>query len=191
MLHILCTTARRPRGICAALPLSHLTSPSLVSHLPHRPLTTGRKDGQWISDGVNVATETAAQKRRMYDATAGKPSEVCDPYENKGKPLSAAQCSQMLPTVSKSWALADDGATLVREIEVDNFMRGAKLLTSVAAVSFNEGHFPTLTLERRIGRGRRWQEVLVVKCHTAVLEGLSYQDFMLAMLIDVELDKQQ
>ena len=85
--------------------------------------------------------------------------------------------------------LADEGTALTREIEVDNFMRGAKLLTTLAAVAFNDGHFPQLTLERRIGRGRRWQEVVVVRCQTVVLGGLSYRDFLLALLMDAELEK--
>ena len=61
------------------------------------------------------------------------------------------------------------------------------LLTTLAAVSFNDGHFPTLTLERRKGKGRRWQEVVQVKLQTTVLGGLSYRDFQLAVLMDIEL----
>ena len=34
---------------------------------------------------------------------------------------------------------------------------------------------------------RRWQEVVVVKCRTAVLGGLSFRDFQLAVQIDLEL----
>ena len=134
-----------------------------------------------------VIGETKEEKKRRYDATAGKPTAVCDPYENEGKPLSAAQCAQMLPAVSDAWTLADDHSSLVREIEVDNFMKGAKLLTTLAAVSFNDGHYASLTLERRVGRGRRWQELVSVRCQTAVLGGLSFRDFQLAMLMDVEL----
>jgi len=142
---------------------------------------------------VNAASmqgkETREEKRRHHDATATKPTAVCDPYENKGQPLSAAQCMQLMPTVSDAWRLAVDNSSLVREIEVDNFMKGAQLLTTLAAVSFNDGHFPLLTLERRLGRGRRWQEVVVVTCRTSVLDGLSYRDFLLALLMDAELDK--
>ena len=127
--------------------------------------------------------------RRQYDATATKPSAVCDPYENKGEPLSQSQCAEYLPSVSQAWKLAEDHSSLTREIEVGNFMKGAKLLTTLAAVSFNDGHFPHLALERRVGRGRRWQEFVVVKCQTVVLGGLSYRDFQLAILMDVELEK--
>jgi pterin-4a-carbinolamine dehydratase len=141
------------------------------------------------SEGRGGDSEASGKRTRMYDATTGKPSKVCDPYENNGEPLSDSQCAQLLPTVSKHWVLDDEGSALTREIEVDNFMRGAKLLTTLAAVAFNDGHFPQLTLERRIGRGRRWQEVVVVRCQTVVLGGLSYRDFLLALLMDAELEK--
>ena len=136
---------------------------------------------------VSDITSSEIARRRAYDATAGKPSAICDPYDNKGEPLSASQCAEMLPTVGDAWTLLDDNSALVREIEVANFMRGAKLLTTLAAVSFNDGHFPTLTLERRKGKGRRWQEVVQVKLQTTVLGGLSYRDFQLAVLMDIEL----
>ena len=124
-----------------------------------------------------------------FDATAAKPSKVCDPYENEGNPLSEAQCTSLMPTVSSEWALVDDNSALVREIEVDNYMKGAQLLTTLAAVAFNDGHFPLLSLERRVARRRRWQEYVVVRCQTVVLGGLSYRDFQLAMLMDVEMSK--
>ena len=128
-------------------------------------------------------------KKLSYDATAGKPTAICDPYDNKGLPLSESQCAKLRPTISDAWTLLENNTALVREIEVTNFMQGAKLLTTLAAVSFNDGHFPLLTLERRKGKGRRWQEMVVVKCQTVVLEGLSYRDFQLAMLMDVELER--
>ena len=137
--------------------------------------------------GITGAKESREQRRRQFDATAGKPTAVCDPYENKGQPLSEAQCAEMLPSLSEAWTLVEDVRALTREVEVDNFMRGAEVLKTVAAVAFNDGHFPLLTLERRLGRGKRWQEVVVIKCQTVVLGGLSFRDFQLAMLIDVEL----
>ena len=124
-----------------------------------------------------------------FDATASKPSAVCDPYDNKGEPLSESQCAELMPNVSSEWTLTDDNSALVREIAVDNYMKGAKLLATLAAVAYNDGHFPMLTLERRIGRRRRWQELVVVRCQTVVLGGLSYRDFQLAMYMDVEMEK--
>ena len=139
-----------------------------------------------LSARKSLSSETT---RGKYDATAGKPTNVCDPFENNGDPLTHVQCKQLLGTISAAWTLDSDSTALVREIEVDNFMRGAKLLTSLAAVAFNDGHFPSLTLDRRIGRGRRWQEFVSVRCQTTVLGGLSYRDFLLALQIDAELEK--
>ena len=56
--------------------------------------------------------------RGRHDPTARRPTSVCDPYENNGKPLSQEQCAQLLPSVSDSWALVDDGTALMRKIEV-------------------------------------------------------------------------
>ena len=128
-------------------------------------------------------------RKPRRDATAAKPSAVCDPYDNKGEPLSEAQCAEYKAWISDAWSLSDDHTSLEREIEVDNFMRGAKLLTTIAAVAFNDGHFPLLTLDRRVGRGRMWQEVVKVQCRTVVLGGLSYRDFELALKIDLELER--
>ena len=127
--------------------------------------------------------------RGRHDPTARRPTSVCDPYENNGKPLSQEQCAQLLPSVSDSWALVDDGTALMREIEVADFVQGSRLVSTLAAVAFNNNHYPVLTLERRLSERRRWQELVVVRCQTTVLGGLSYQDFTLAMLMDVELGR--
>ena len=135
-----------------------------------------------------VCTGDSSRAAGDFDATAAKPSAVCDPYENKGQPLSESQCAELTPNVSSAWELTDDNSALVREFEVDNYMKGAQLLTTLAAVAFNDGHFPLLTLERRIGRRRRWQQFVVVRCQTVVLGGLSYRDFNLPMLMNAEMD---
>ena len=142
-----------------------------------------------LASGGDDAKVGREERKRGYDATATKPTAVCDPFENSGKPLSESQCEERLRTVSKEWALVDDCTALVREIEVKNFYEGARLLTTIAAVAFNDGHFPLLTLDRRVGRRRRWQDFVIVRCRTVVLGGLSYRDFMLAVLIDSELEK--
>lgn len=142
-----------------------------------------------LSSSGDDTRATREERKRGYDATATKPTAVCDPFENSGKPLSESQCAERLRTIGKEWALVDECSALVREIEVKNFYEGARLLTTIAAVAFNDGHFPLLTLDRRVGRGRRWQDVVVIRCRTVVLGGLSYRDFLLAVLIDSELEK--
>jgi pterin-4a-carbinolamine dehydratase len=174
---------------------------SLAAVGPRLPCSAAPSSLAWCARGCSSASDgttgaaskvTAGQRKAGdFDATAAKPTKVCDPYENKGQPLSAEQCAALMPTVSDAWTLTDDSSALVREIEVNSFMKGAKLLTTLAAVSFNDGHFPLLTLERRVGRKRRWQEFVLVRCQTVVLEGLSFRDFQLAVLMDVELAKSQ
>ena len=139
-------------------------------------------------------------KKAAPDVSARRPTKVCDPYENRGKPLSQAQCAPLLGTVSKEWSLeteqgsapADgDGAfpaALVREIEVESFMDGSKLVTTLAATAFNNGHYPEILLERRLGK-KKWQEVVVVRCSTKVVRGLSFQDFLLATMMDTEIER--
>ena len=179
-----------PAASCARDPMLGGTVSPLLRALALAPRT--QRPALSVVRHVSDITSSEIARRReeakkSYDATAGKPSAICDPYDNKGEPLSESQCAEMLLTVGDAWTLLEDNSALVREIEVTNFMRGAKLLTTLAAVSFNDGHFPTLTLERRKGKGRRWQEVVHVKLQTVVLEGLSYRDFQLAVLMDVEL----
>jgi pterin-4a-carbinolamine dehydratase len=58
----------------------------------------------------------------------------------------------------------------------------------MAAVATVNDHYPSLHLERRIIK-KMWHTVSSVKCRTKVLDGLSSQDFYLAMLIDVEVDR--
>jgi len=129
------------------------------------------------------APPSPAPKR---DATARRPTVVCDPYENNGKPLSRAQIEDMLPTISSSWTLADDALSLHLAIPVGSYLAGATLLKTVAAVSFNNNHYGTVSLERRLVK-KQWQDVLCIKLQTTVLSGLSFQDFLLATLIDSEL----
>ena len=77
--------------------------------------------------------------------------------------------------------------SIYREYYHDNFITGSRFVTQVAAVAHNNNHYPCITLERRLMRREKaWRVVSVVKCSTPTLGGLSYNDFHLAMLVDVE-----
>jgi hypothetical protein len=58
----------------------------------------GMTDATRMFNALNAAAAPPARKaprereEKGRDATAKKPSAVCDPYENGGKPLSYAQC---------------------------------------------------------------------------------------------------
>ena len=77
--------------------------------------------------------------------------------------------------------------SIYREYYHDNFVTGSRFVAQVAAVAHNNNHYPCITLERRLMRREKaWRVVSVVKCSTQTLGGLSYNDFHLAMLVDVE-----
>ena len=78
-------------------------------------------------------------------------------------------------------------SSIYREYYHDNFVTGSRFVAQVAAVAHNNNHYPRITLERRLMRREKaWRVVSVVKCFTPTLGGLSYNDFHLAMLVDVE-----
>ena len=62
-----------------------------------------------------------------------------------------------------------------------------KFVSIVAAVAHMNNHYPTITLKRRLERREKaWTVVTTVQCYTPTLGGLSYNDFHIAMLVDVE-----
>ena len=78
-------------------------------------------------------------------------------------------------------------SSIYREYYHDDFVTGSRFVAQVAAVAHNNNHYPFITLERRLMRREKaWRVVSVVKCTTPTLGGLSYNDFHLAMLVDVE-----
>lgn len=137
------------------------------------------------------------------DPTAKRPTKACDPYGQGGKPLSLLDASGLLTTLDDGWTLqrqqhhraqsiisAPEPAppqSVCKEFYHDNFVTGSRFVSHVAAVAHNNNHYPTITLERRLmKREEAWRVVSTVKCFTPTLGGLSYNDFHLAMLIDVE-----
>lgn len=147
------------------------------------------------------------------DPTARRPTKICDPYGQGGKPLSHGDATGLMATVDVGWAIllaepkkhdasherqgrgkaTNTGAfplSLFREFYHDNFVTGSRFLSHVAAVGHLNNHYPFLSLERRLmKREKAWRVVTCVKCFTPTLGGLSYNDFHLAMLIDVEVSR--
>ncbi|KAL7578449.1 hypothetical protein ACA910_012839 [Epithemia clementina (nom. ined.)] len=152
-----------------------------------------------IHNGGNV--------RRGYDPTAKRPNKVCDPFGQGGKPLTAAAARSHQATIHGDWKLvtitrkgdkvddsSNDGTTepppdrLVREFYHVDFLTGAKFLGKVAAVAVVNNHFPSLELDRII-INKQWHTISRVTFRTKVLDGLSSNDFFLAMMIDVETNR--
>ena len=158
----------------------------------------------------------SSQASGRKDPTAKRPTRVCDPYGQSGKPLSNLDAQGLMATLEDGWILeeamsqqdhggnaSDDDSkdahekqsttttttpsSIYREYYHDNFMDGSKFVAQVAAVAHNNNHYPCIELERRLmKREKAWRVVSVVKCFTPTLGGLSYNDFHLAMLVDVE-----
>ena len=157
----------------------------------------------------------SSQAGGRKDPTAKRPTRVCDPYGQSGKPLSKLDAQGLMATLEDGWILeeamsqqyhggiaSDDDSkdarekqsatattpsSIYREYYHDNFMDGSRFVAQVAAVAHNNNHYPCITLERRLmKREKAWRVVSVVKCFTPTLGGLSYNDFHLAMLVDVE-----
>lgn len=153
---------------------------------------------RWSSHDLSA---TGIEKRPRPDPTAKRPNRVCDPYGQKGNPLSFEEAKSLCSTIHSDWRLESrfaenkdtgtvnlDGAStkffpvyLSREFMHPDFVIGAQFLAKLAAVAQVNAHFPTLHLERRIVN-QSWITVSYVKCHTTVLGGLATHDFYVAMV---------
>ena len=139
---------------------------------------------------------------RIDDPTAKRPTSICDPYGQGGKPLDNQEVSSLLQTLDEGWIIERSEAnqhsnsessfkerpiSIYKEFYHDDFLAGSQFVSQIAAVGHNNNHFPHLTLERRLMKKEKaWKVVTTVKCMTPPLNGLSYNDFHIAMLIDVE-----
>ncbi len=150
------------------------------------------------------------------DPTARRPNKVCDPYGQNGKPLSNSDASKFLPTIEKGWTLVkpldrnsspkgsiaqqkqkqeqelQHPIALEKEFYHADYMDASRFASIVAAVAHNNNHYPKICLERRLmKREKAWAVVTTVSCRTETLKGLSSHDFHIAMLIDVEAERDE
>eukprot|EP00592_Proboscia_alata_P012219 CAMPEP_0194387062 /NCGR_PEP_ID=MMETSP0174-20130528/89919_1 /TAXON_ID=216777 /ORGANISM="Proboscia alata, Strain PI-D3" /LENGTH=111 /DNA_ID=CAMNT_0039176821 /DNA_START=369 /DNA_END=704 /DNA_ORIENTATION=+ len=80
--------------------------------------------------------------------------------------------------------------SIQREFHHKDYLQASEFLSLLASIAHNNNHFPNLSIERRLdSRRKRWDIVTVVSCRTQVLKGLSFADFHLAMMIDVEVSR--
>lgn len=126
------------------------------------------------------------------DPLAKRPNAVCDPYGQGGQPLKEVDATRLLGTLENGWRMEQTGnlppISLSREFCHPDYLSGAKFVHRMAAVAEINNHYPVISLERRLlSRQKAWQVVTTVKCRTEVLQGLSHNDFHVAMLMDVEL----
>lgn len=119
--------------------------------------------------------------------------------------MSHSDAQNLLQTLDDGWKLQtreptekrskhdDEGETpisLYKEFNHSDFLKGAKFISNIAAVAHNNNHYPLITLERKLFKNDGnvwWGVVSTIHCRTEVLGGLSYHDFHVAMLIDIEI----
>jgi pterin-4a-carbinolamine dehydratase len=158
-----------------------------------------------ISFSPSISTTTTKSPRP--DPTVKRPNRLCDPYGQGGKPLQDMESLQS--TIHVEWKVEyreeeEDTHThthtqpiplaIVREFSHPDFLTGARFLQRMAAVAQLHAHYPSLVLDRRPMTGpprqKYWQVITTIRCSTKVLGGLSTHDFHLAMLIDVEAERE-
>jgi len=141
----------------------------------------------------------ATTARSTPDPMAQRPTKVCDPYGQNGRPLGRDEATALLSTLDDGWELVggpkthdgmDGQGPLVsvnKEFYHPDFLSGSKFGSIVASVGHNNNHYPSICLERRlVKREKSWRVVTTVKCFTETLGGLSFNDFHIATMVDVE-----
>jgi len=130
--------------------------------------------------------------KKRADPFTRRPSTICDPYGQGGQPLLPDDATRLLESLDNEWQMEHEGSmppiSIFREFNHPDYLSGAKFVHHMACVGEINNHYPIITLERRLlPRQKVWLVVTTVKCKTEVLQGLSHNDFHLAMLMDVEL----
>ena len=177
--------------------------PSSPRHIIH-PFST-------ITTTTSSTTANRKNHNHRKDPTAKRPNRVCDPYGQNGQPMTKQEALNQLTILDPGWTLIyqdrepnKEGNTndnnesneteivhvpkyLQKEFHHLNYIDGSKFASVLAAVAHNNNHYPTIQLERRLlPKEKAWTVVTIITCHTTVLNGLSFHDFHIAMLMDVE-----
>ncbi len=91
------------------------------------------------------------------------------------------------PTDDNDSTLSTPPRKLYKQFHHKNYIDASKFISIIASVAYNNNHYPSLQIERQLLRKEKaWRVVSTITCYTEVLNGLSFHDFYIAMLIDVE-----
>ena len=149
-------------------------------------------------------------------AMTRKPTPKCDPYGQNGKPLSSTECTNLLTTLDPEWKLLNttDEITmnkdlnkckvngfnpinttnespllLYREFNHIDYINAMHFMNQMSFLSINNNHYPkSISINHSIGRSKRCVKS-IIQLHTDLLCGLSFNDFHLATMIDVEIQR--
>lgn len=181
-------------------------------HLKHRLVIDGAKSSQSSIFRSFVSPPPSNDAVHRPDPTARRPTRVCDPYGQGGRPLEHSDAKGLLSTLDNGWFLIGSSTenvkiedsinsttkstaeilnripkSLTKEFFHPDFICGSKFISIVSAVAHNNNHYPKISLERRLmKREKAWRVVTKICCYTPTLGGLSFNDFHVAMLVDVE-----
>lgn len=148
---------------------------------------------------------------KAKDPFARRPNKVCDPYGQGGKPLSSSDAKQQLSILEPGWTLVVGNDEILdenmesqeskprefipkavqKEFYHENYLDASRFVSIIASVAHMNNHYPSISIERRLmKREKAWRVVSTVTCSTETLGGLSFNDFHIAMLIDVEVSRE-
>mmetsp|Transcript_42618 Transcript_42618/g.69322 ORF Transcript_42618/g.69322 Transcript_42618/m.69322 type:complete len:158 (+) Transcript_42618:1-474(+) len=103
----------------------------------------------------------------------------CDPYEQGGKPLSSKEAEKLLGTI-EGWRVTTDTSCLTKKFCFADQSSVAAFLPLITNISTNSNHFPL----EIIAKTDPSDPHVSLTLHTPPLNGLSYNDFLLALKID-------
>jgi pterin-4a-carbinolamine dehydratase len=165
-------TAKRPNKICDPYeqngkPLSYADASQKLSIL----------DAGWK---LSCYVEGDKDKRETNIIAGAAPDER--------EPVSSSSSSS---TAMHSSACRRPPLALEKEYYHQTYIDASRFASIVASVAHNNNHYPKIIMERRLMKKEKaWRVVTTVQCYTEVLGGLSFHDFHIAMMIDVEVSRE-
>lgn len=175
-------TAKRPNEVCdpygqAGKPLSWDEARKLM-------ITTGLHDGEndesgWSLVDRNGEIESMALER---DQSHDHDHHHCNSgnYQTSPSAFNDHDNNDHLSLTNKK-AIASAPWALTRCFQHVDYMQAAKFLSILCAVAHNHNHYPNIQLKRQL-YAKQWRIITTVTCHTTLLQGLSYNDFHIAMV---------
>ena len=134
---------------------------------------------------------------KAKDPFARRPTKVCDPYGQGGKPLSSSDAKQQLSILEPGWILVvGNDETLIENIESqesklgevvpkavqkefyhENYLDASRFVSIIASVAHMNNHYPNICIERRLmKREKAWKVVSTVTCSCLLYTSPSPRD---------------
>lgn len=100
----------------------------------------------------------------------------CIPCESNESPLTKEQAVKLLAELPNRWTLAQDGKSISKEWQLQNFQEAINFINETAKIAEEEGHHPDIRLHG-------WNKITLTHS-TQAIRGLSENDFILAAKIE-------